>query len=302
MKIFLAGATGAIGQPIMTELIRQGHTVTGMTSTAAGARLIAGFGAQVAQVSALDYDAVEQALRDSQAEVIIDELTSLPKDPAQIASSAETDRKLRLEGGGNLLRAGQRTGVRRYIQQTSGFFLQPGQGLGDESEGLAVNASPFIAGSARVYQELETRLTNASGIEGVALRYGFFYGPKTWYYPDGAVAEHVRQQRQPIIGDGGGIWSWVHIEDAALATVAALTAPTGVYQIIDDNPSPVSEWLPKFARWVDAPPPPRITEQQARETLGEDAVYYATKLRGASNKKAKEVLGFKPRRTEWLDE
>jgi nucleoside-diphosphate-sugar epimerase len=119
-----------------------------------------------------------------------------------------------------------------------------------------------------------------------------------WYTPEGAAAAQTRRQEIPIIGQGEGVWSWVHIEDAALATVAALTAPPGVYNVVDDDPSPVSRWLPAFARAVGAPAPPRITEQEA---AGEDAVYYGTKLRGASNDKAKKVFGFKPRRLEWLD-
>ncbi|HXY34136.1 MAG TPA: hypothetical protein VEI07_07905, partial [Planctomycetaceae bacterium] len=124
----------------------------------------------------------------------------------------------------------------------------------------------------------------------------------TWYSFDGACGERARQRKMPIIGDGQGVWSWIHIEDAALATVAALTAPAGIYHIVDDDPSPMSVWLPKFAQAMGAPPPPRITEQEAREVAGEDAVYYATKLRGASNAKAKRTFGFKPRRLEWLSQ
>ena len=142
----------------------------------------------------------------------------------------------------------------------------------------------------------------AKGIDGVALRYGFFYGPGTWYSPDGAAADQARKQELAIIGAGEGVWSWVHIEDAALATVAALTAPPGVYNVVDDDPSPVSRWLPAFARWVGAPPPPQVTEQEGRERGGEDAVYYGTKLRGATNGKAKRLLGFAPRRLQWLDQ
>jgi nucleoside-diphosphate-sugar epimerase len=139
----------------------------------------------------------------------------------------------------------------------------------------------------------------AEGLEGVALRYGFFYGPGTWYHRDGAAADQARKQELAIIGAGEGVWSWVHIEDAALATVAALTAPPGVYHIVDDDPSPVSRWLPAFAEWVGAPPPPRLTEQEGRERAGEDAVYYGTKLRGTSNAKAKRTLNFRPRPREW---
>ena len=301
MKIFVAGASGAIGQPLIAELIRQGHTVTGMTHSDAGAEKLSKAGAAVARVSAFDAPALEEALRRSSAEAVIDELTALPKHPSDLAAAAPGDRKLRLEGGGNLFRAAQAAGVRRYLQQASGFFLRAGNGLADESESLAVDATPGIAGSARTYTELEKRLFSTPAMEGVALRYGFFYGPNTWYDPDGASADDVRRQQTPIIGRGEGVWSWIHVEDAALATVAALTAPAGVYNIVDDDPSPVHVWLPAFARFVGAPAPPHVTEEQARATVGEEPIYYQTRLRGASNRKAKQILNFRPRRLEWLN-
>jgi 2-alkyl-3-oxoalkanoate reductase len=302
MKIFVAGASGAIGQPLITELVRQGHTVTGMCRNEAGAQKLVDLGAMVAVVNAFDGAAVEQALRRSQAEVVIDELTALPKDPSGYAAAFPGDRQLRLEGGGNLHRAAQAVGVRRYIQQASGFFLKAAVELADESAPLATDASAGVAASAQMYADVEARLLNSGKMEGIALRYGFFYGPNTWYCPDGAAADHVRHREMPIIGQGEGVWSFVHIEDAALATVAALTAPPGIYNIVDDDPSPVSRWLPAFARWVGAPPPPQVTEQRAREVAGDDAVYYGTKLSGAANDKAKQAFNFKPRRLQWLNQ
>jgi nucleoside-diphosphate-sugar epimerase len=300
MNVFVAGASGAIGRPLIAELVRRGHTVTGMTRSDAGARTLADLGAAVARVSAFDAAGLEEALRRSRAEVVIDELTALPRSPSQMAEAALGDRKLRLEGGGNLLRAARACGVRRYLQQASGFFLRPGSGLADESEGLAVDATPRVAAHARTYAELEARVLHAGDLEGVALRYGFFYGPGTWYHPAGAAADQVRRQEVPIIGQGEAVWSWVHIDDAALATVEALTAPPGVYHVVDDDPSPVSIWLPAFARAVGAPPPPMVSEQEAQAAAGEDAVYYGTRLRGASNAKAKKAFGFAPRPLEWL--
>jgi len=299
MRVFVAGASGAIGQPIVAELIRQGHVVTAMTHSDTGARVLAGLGATVARVSAMDATALEKAVRDAKAEMVIDELTALPKHPSDLPAALPGDRKLRLEGGGNLHRAAQACGVRRYLQQASGFFLKAGSGLADESESLAIDASAGVAASAKMYAELESRVLG-SQMEGVALRYGFFYGPNTWYFPEAGAADQVQRQQFPIVGQGQAVWSFVHVEDAALATVAAMTAAPGVYNVVDDYPSPVSRWLPDFARWVGASPPPQITEEQARSAAGEDAVYYGTKLRGASNKKAREVLGFKPRRLEWL--
>lgn len=300
MNVFVAGASGAIGRPLIAELVRRGHTVTGMTRSNAGARAIAELGGAVARVSAFDAPGLEAALRKSKAEVVIDELTALPRSPAEMGEAAAADRKLRLEGGGNLYQAARACGVRRYIQQSSGFFLQPGNGLADESEALAVHASPRVAAAARTYAELESRVLNDPEIEGIALRYGFFYGPGTWYHPQGAAADQARRQEIPIIGKGESVWPWVHIQDAALATVEALTIPRGVYHIVDDDPSPVSVWLPAFARAVGAPPPKKASEEEARAAAGEDAVYYGTRLRGASNAKANKMFGFAPRRLEWL--
>ena len=299
MKVFVAGASGAIGQPIVAELIRQGHTVTGIARSTSRLDGLANSGPTCVAVDVFDRNAVEQALRDSQAEVVIDELTSLPADPADLPKSLPGDRELRIVGGENLLRAAIAAGVRRYLQQSSGFFLEPGKGLATESAGFAIGASPNVSHSAKTYEELEERLFS-SPLEGVALRHGFFYGPGTWYRRDGAGADQFRRSEIPIIGEGNAVWSWVHIDDAATATVAALTAPGGIYQIVDDNPSPMREWAPAFARFVDAPPPPHVSEQQALASAGPDAVYYGTRLRGASNQKARKALNFRPRRLEWL--
>lgn len=301
MRVFVAGASGAIGEPLIAELIKQGHSVVGMTTSQMRARVLESQGASAVIVDAFDATVVEQALRRSNAEAVIDELTSLPKDPSEMPKYAAGDRKLRLEGGGNLYRAAIAAGVRRYMQQSSGFFLKAADGaLADESSPLDVNASPSVAASARTYTELESRLFSSSAIEGVSLRYGFFYGPKTWYHPGEAAARMVMQQQDPVVGQGQGVSSFVHIDDAAFATVAALTAEAGVYNLVDDDPSPQSVWLPAFARFLGAPTPPHVSEEEMKAMAGEDAVYYATKLHGASNAKAKRVLGWKPRPLEWL--
>jgi nucleoside-diphosphate-sugar epimerase len=302
MKVFVAGASGAIGRPLVAELVRHGHAVIGMTRSNANTQGLKELGAEVALVDALDAAAVDDALRRSGAEAVIDQLTSLPKSPADMAAARAADLRLRIEGGANLRHAALACGVRRYIQQSSGFFLAPGEGHADESVGMAVDASPEVAFHARSYAELEARVLAPGPLEGVALRYGFFYGPGTWYSPEGASADQARRQEIPLVGKGEGVWSWVHIVDAARATVAALTAPPGVYNVVDDDPSPVNVWLPAFASSVGAPPPLQITEEQARAAAGEDAIYYGTKLRGASNAKAKKALQFAPRRLEWLAE
>ena len=301
MKVFVAGASGAIGQPLIAELIRMGHQVAGMTHSDAGAKRLREFGVEVAIADALDSDSVETALRASNAEVVIDELTAIPKTPSELPAYAAGDRKLRIEGGGNLHRAAVACGVRRYVQQSSGFFLEAKDGLADENSPLALNASPGIAKYAQMYAQLEQRVLE-SPIEGVALRYGFFYGPNTWYNPDGGAADEIRKQLFPVILGGRAKWPFVHIDDAARATVAALTADPGRYVVVDDDVLPVSDWLPRFASFVGAPPPPVITEEQALQSAGEDAVYYQTRLCGASNAKAKRELHFAPRSREWLSE
>src|ERR1700761_4827459 len=225
MRVFVAGASGAIGEPLIAELLKHGHSVVGMTTREAGAKLLEAQGATAVIVDAFDAAAVEAALRRSKAEVLIDELTSLPKEQGDMPKYAAGDRRLRIEGGGNLFRAAIASGVKRYVQQSSGFFLKAAKGsLADESSSMDVEASPGVAASARTYTELEARLFSTSAIEGVALRYGFFYGPKTWYHPGESAANAVMQNQVPIVGTGEGVSSFVHIDDAAIGTVLALTA------------------------------------------------------------------------------
>ncbi len=301
MRVFVAGASGAIGEPLVAELLRKGHSVVGMTASETRAGNLKSQGAEAVIADAFNAAEVETALRQANVEAVIDELTSLPKEQSDMPKYAPGDRRLRIEGGGNLFRAAIACGVRRYLQQSSGFFLKAAGGtLADEGASLDVNASPRVAQSARTYTELEARLFSSNAIEGVALRYGFFYGPKTWYYPGGSAANMVMRQQNPVVGKGEGVSSFVHINDAAVATVAALTADPGVYNLVDDDPSPQAVWLPAFARFLGAPEPPRMSEAEVIAIAWEDAVYYATRLSGASNAKAKRVLEWKPRRLEWL--
>ena len=301
MRVFVAGASGALGEPLIAELLKHGHSVVGMTTSEARAKNLEEQGAEAVVVNAFDAAAVDAALRQAKAEAVIDEMTSLPKEQNEMPKYAAGDRKLRIEGGGNLFRAAIASGVRRYLQQSSGFFLKAAKGtLADEASPLAIDASPGVAASARMYRELEGRLFSLSALGGVAVRYGFFYGPKTWYHPGESAANMLMRRQSPVIGEGEGVSSFVHIDDAATATVAALTAEPGVYNLVDDDPSPQAVWLPAFARFVGAPAPAPVSETEAIAVAGEDAVYYATKLSGASNAKAKRVLGWKPRRLEWL--
>jgi nucleoside-diphosphate-sugar epimerase len=302
MKIVLAGATGAIGRPLIARLLAHGHQVTGMTSSGRGLAILEELKAQGVVANALDAQAVRAAMESARPDTVIEELTSLPKryTADEMRAAAERDRQVRIEGGGNVYNAARAVGARRYILQSTGFFYAPGPGLAAEEDPLAANASPSIAGSVRTYMQLEERVLGGKDLQGVALRYGFFYGPGTWFTDGGDIADQVREQKYPIAGSGQGVWSWIHVDDAAAATASALDCAPGVYNIVDDDPSPLSVWLPAFAAAMGAPAPPRITEQEALRTAGPDSVYYAMQLRGASNAKAKREMRFAPRRLEWL--
>ncbi len=303
MKIFLAGATGAIGSPLIGCLQAVGHKVVGMVRSAEAAQMLKQRGVEAVIADALDAEAVREALRAVRPEAIINQLTALPKQytAAAMAEAAERDRRVRAEGHANLLAGAVSAGVRRYMLPTAAFWYAPGAGLAEEDTPLAFDGSPGVAAGARRQAEREASALGQVGVEGVVLRYGFFYGPDTWYDTSGDMGEQVRRASVPVIGEGQGVWNFVHVADAAQATVAALDASPGVYNVVDDDPSAQRVWLPAFARWVGGPEPPRITEEQALQTVGPERVYYATRLRGASNEKAKRELGFRPRRLEWLE-
>ncbi len=302
MRVFVAGATGAIGRPLINSLRLAGHTVFGMVRSQSSSASLSDAGGEPVIGDALEAASVSAAVAKVRPEVIINELTSLPKHytPTDMKAAAERDARVRLEGNRNLIVAAQQAGVRRFLVQSTGFWYAPGEGLAAEDERFAFDASPAVAEGAQRYAELEAMTLGRTEFEAVALRYGFFYGPGTWFTSDGDMGEQVRQQQEPIIGDGQGVWSWVHIEDAADATVRALDCAPGPYNIVDDNASEQRVWLTAFARYCGAPKPPHVSEQQALQAAGPDAVYYATRLRGASNAEAKRELGFRPRPLQWL--
>jgi 2-alkyl-3-oxoalkanoate reductase len=302
MRILIAGASGAIGQPLVRRLRASQHDVFALTQSPHSDLALKEIGAEPVVGNALDAAAVKAAVGRIRPDAVINELTSLPRHhtPAEMKAAAERDRKVRVEGNMNLLAALRDAGVRRYLLQSSGFWYAPGAGLADESVPFIARASPGVEAGARTYVELEARASAILGVEFVALRYGFFYGPRTWYTREGDMGEQVRQQQVPIIGEGQGVYSFVHIDDAAGATAAALECTPGAYNIVDRNPSPQHVWLTAFARAVGAPAPPRVSEEEAVRASGLDAVYYATRLRGASHEKARRELEFRPRPLEWI--
>ena len=300
MKIFIAGATGAVGSPLVRALLTLGHQVTGMTRPGPGVDRLRELGADASTADAFDPGAVHEAIAAAAPDVVIDQLTWLPANPADIIKAMPDDTRLHREGGANLLAAAQKLGVRRYIMQSRGFYLDaPAGQLADETARLRYDAPGEIGESTRTIGAYEDRVLASPSLDGVVLRYGFFYGPGTWYRPDGAIADQVRNGEAVVIGEGNAVWSFVHIDDAIAATVAALTAEPGVYNIVDDDPMPVAKWLPAFARWVDASEPGRVSVEDALKSAGEEAVYYHTHLTGAANARAKEKLGFAPRPLLW---
>ena len=303
MKIFVAGATGAIGRTLIAQLLAQGHQVVALTRSLEKAQTLAEQGVELAIADVFDAEAVKAAITRTQPEVVIEQLTSLPKTytSESMSAAAALNTRIRREGGANVLAAAQAAGVRRYLRQSIAFWAVPGAGLADEETPLAFDASPAVAADAHIVTEIERDLLEAPNLEGIALRYGFLYGPGTWFAPDGDVAQQVRQQQFPIVGNGEGVWSWVHIEDAAIATVAAAERGNpGIYLITDDRPVTVRQWLSAYTQWLNAPPPPQVSVEDALRISGADAVYYGTQMRGASNAKAKRELNFQPRPLEWM--
>ncbi|MEH1907967.1 NAD-dependent epimerase/dehydratase family protein [Nostoc sp.] len=303
MKIFVAGATGAIGRPLIAQLLGLGHDVVALTRSPERARTLAEQGVEPAIADVFDADAVKAAITRAQPEVVIEQLTSLPKTYTgeSMSAAAPVNTRIRREGGANVLAAAQAAGVRRYLRQSIAFWAVPGAGLADEETPLAFDASPAVAADAHIVTEIERRLLETPNLEGIALRYGFLYGRGTWFAADGDVAQQVRQQKFPIVGNGEGVWSWVHIEDAVIATIAAVDRGNpGIYLITDDQPLAVRQWLSAYAQWLNAPPPTQISVEDALLLSGADAVYYGTQMRGASNVKAKRELNFQPRPLEWI--
>jgi 2-alkyl-3-oxoalkanoate reductase len=300
MKVFVAGATGAIGLPLVRALCTLGHDVIGMTRSKRGIDRLREVGAEVSSTNAFDLRAVRSAIEAASPDVVIDQLTSLPANPADILKSIPDDTRLHREGGANLLAAARELGVGRYILQSKGFYLDARAGqLAHESAKLRYDAPGAIGESARTMGAYEDSVLSSPPLDGVVLRYGFFYGPGTWYRPGGGIADQARRGEALIVGEGNAVWSFVHIDDAVAATVASLTAEPGVYNIVDDNPLLVADCLLAFARWVDAPEPTRVSVEEALKVAGAEAVYFHTSLTGAANSRAKAQLGFRPRPLLW---
>ncbi len=307
MRILLAGASGALGHTLTPALVAAGHQVFGTTRSGAAAAITAA-GATPLTMDGLDRSSVMRAVEEAKPDVIIHQLTALRPgtDPKHFDRSFALTNRLRIEGTDHLLDAARTFGVGRFLAQSFTGWTNPrtGTGLADETSGLDPDPAPQSRETLAAIRHVEEVLTSATHVEGVALRYGSFYGPGTGIAKgeDGPIVRMLRQGRMPLVGDGGGVWSFVHAVDAASATVLAVErgAP-GLYNIVDDEPARVSQWLPALAEAVGAKPPRRVPVWLARLLIGEHGVNLMTKIRGSSNAKAKRELGWTLRFPTWRE-
>ena len=273
--------------------------MTGTTRSSERAGALADAGATPVIVDVLDGPALSRAVVEARPDVVVNQLTDLPDAPSPRGMKAAyaANNRARGEGGRNLLSAARAAGAERYLTQSVAFFCRPtGQpGLRDEDTPLWTDAAGIFGEAVRVVEQVEREALAAGG---VVLRYGFFGGPGTWYDADGAVGKLVRKRRYPLIGEGAGVHSFVHVDDAAAATVAALDAPSGVYNVVDDEPAPTSEWLPGFAAALGAPAPRRVPALPVKLLGGRPLVDWQESLEGASNARAR-ALGWAPRHGSW---
>jgi nucleoside-diphosphate-sugar epimerase len=299
--VFLAGATGVIGRRLLPMLIADGHRVTGMTRTPEKASVLQAQGADAVVADALDAEAVRDAVRRAEPEAVIHQLTALPAriDPRKMERDFVLNDRLRSEGTRILVDAARAAGAGRLIAQSVAFAYAPGPPgtVHGEADPLLLDAPKPFRRSAQALRDLEDAVLGAGGL---ALRYGYFYGPGSAISRDGSMGRDLARRRLPVVGRGTGVWSFVHVDDAARATLLALTHGSGgAYNVVDDEPARVSEWVPALAEALDAPKPMRVPAVIARLAAGSYGVSVMTEAQGASNKRAKHELGWTPEHASW---
>jgi nucleoside-diphosphate-sugar epimerase len=303
MKIFVAGGTGAIGRQLLPRLAEAGHQVTAMTRSPERAGQIQAAGASPVVGDVFDRARLKQAMLAAEPEVLIHQLTSLPDriDPRRIGQALAQTNRLRSEGSQILLEAAQAAGVRRVVAQSFAAYYAPGRPEpAGETEPLYNQGPASLVPVVQAITALEHTVLNTPGIEGLVLRYGNFYGPGTFFARDGSFAEDVARRRIPLLGSGAGIFSFIHVVDAAAATVLAVEqGEPGLYNIVDDEPAPVRTWLPYYAELLGAPRPLRAPKIIGRLAGGAVALFIMTEQRGVSNQKAKQLLGWQPGYASW---
>jgi nucleoside-diphosphate-sugar epimerase len=299
VKVLVAGATGAIGRPLVARLLADGHEVVGTTRDEARARALREQGAEAVMVDAFDVAGVHAAVRAAAPEAVIHQLTALPSapDPKAMGPALDLTSRLRRETVPTFVDAARAAGARRIVVQSISFVTRPDERpIHDEDAPLNLDAGPGFSAAVQAVADMEAAVTGADALEGVVLRYGFYYGPGTWYDRDGAIAALISRRRYPIIGSGQGRMSFVHVDDAADATVRALErgAP-GIYNVCDNEPATAKEWLPVAAQALGAKRPFRAPVWLARRLGGDAVVYYSTMLPGNANGRARAALGWAPR-------
>jgi nucleoside-diphosphate-sugar epimerase len=302
VKVFVAGASGAVGRPLIRQLVAAGHKVTGMTRREEQAAQMRADGAEAVVCDVFDRDTLTGAITGARPEVVIHQLTSLPSNlDLRDERAYDANNRIRRDGTANLVEAALAAGARRMVAQSISFIYAPAGGWVKGEEDPVFTSAPGGFGSAvAATMDLERQVLGAEGMDGLVLRYGFFYGPGTAYASDGHQAAEVRKRRFPIVGAGDGVFSFVHVEDAAAAAVAAAQrGDPGVYNVTDDDPAPLRDWLPAYAEAVGAKRPMRVPKLIARMVAGGAVVGFATTMRGASNAKAKRELGWQPRYASW---
>jgi nucleoside-diphosphate-sugar epimerase len=304
MKIFVAGATGAVGKRLVPQLVERGHEVTGTTRNDDKLDLIRGLGATPVVADGLDPEAVAQAVAGAEPDVIVHQMTALTSlDLRKFEQSFAVTDRLRTEGTDHLLSAARAVGVKRFVAQGYAGWSYARDGTAAKSEEASRDPAPPapLHGLQAALEHVEAAVTGADWTEGIVLRYGNFYGPGTnLEYPDGEMNAQIRQRKVPVIGDGAGVWSFVHIDDAAAATVAAIErGRRGIYNVVDDEPATTAEWLSALAEQLGAKPPRRVPRWLARILAGEAAVVMMTEVHGALNGKAKRELGWEPAYPTW---
>jgi len=305
MKIFVAGATGAIGKALVPRLVGAGHEVFGTTRSDAKRMALYDLGAEPVVVDALDPDQVAIAVAEVQPDVIIHELTSITNiDIRHFDRSFAPTNRLRTEGTDHLLSAGRAVGVKRFIAQSfAGWpYARTGGPVKTEDDPLDPHPPKAMHEGMAALQHLENAVVGADWTTGIVLRYGGFYGPGTSLDDGGEQVEMIRKRRVPLVGAAGGVWSFIHVDDASDATVAAVEhGERGIYNIVDDEPAAVNEWLPVLAERLGAKKPMRVPRFVGRMAAGEAAVMMMTESRGASNAKAKRELGWEPAHASWRE-
>ena len=306
MNVFVAGATGVLGRQLVPQLVARGHDVVGMTRSASKQDFLRSLGARPIVADALDPDAVAQAVASAEPDVIVHQLTALSGqfDMRHIDRFFEATNRLRTEGTDHLLAAGRAVGAKRFVAQS--FAGWPAARTGGPVKGEDAPFDPDppdrLRGMLDAIRYLEDAVTQADWLEGIVLRYGGFYGPGTTLSADPAASHTaaVRKRQFPIVGDGGGVWSFIHVDDAAAATAVAVErGKRGIYNVVDDDPAPARDWMPELASALGAKPPRRVPRWLGRLLAGEAAAVMMTEVRGASNEKAKRELGWKPRYASW---